>query len=262
MPDVLSPANSHRLTRLAEKMHDQRYRDGYIAAHTRQVLAKQMRSFRGEKSQTEFAAFLDKRQTVVSRLENPSYSGWTLGTLFEIASKVGVAVFVRFVDFPTFLKYSDDQTGEALHPRPYDRESVDAFALYEAEKENSQTVQFSNFLNAGNILTMNDILSTNDVLTSSCGGATGYLPLNASPSTETTVWETTPANQAVAEDSNMVIANERAARQRLEEENKRLKEALLSQSSRDAYYPQGSVVPTSPVGPGRMQVHIHPYGQW
>jgi hypothetical protein len=114
-------------------MHDKKYRDGYVAAHNRQVLAKQMREFRGDKSQTEFAELIDKRQTIVSRLENPNYSGWTLGTLFEMASKLNVAVFVRFVDFPTFLKYSGQQSEAALHPAVYDQQQVDDFALSEAK---------------------------------------------------------------------------------------------------------------------------------
>jgi hypothetical protein len=135
MPTESSPADSHRLVRVAEKMHNKEYRDGYVAAHTRQVLAKQMREFRGDKSQTEFAEMLEKRQTVVSRLENPSYSGWTLSTLFDIASKLSVAVFIRFVDFPTFLKYSGDQSEAALHPAEYNQQQVDDFALAEANRE-------------------------------------------------------------------------------------------------------------------------------
>ena len=135
MPQKESHVDSHRLVRLAEKMHDKRYRDGYVATHTRQVLAKQMREFRGHRPQTEFADLIDKRQTMVSRLENPNYSGWTLGTLFEIASKLNVAVFVRFVDFPTFLKYSGIQTATAFHPAAYDAQQVDDFAEAEASRE-------------------------------------------------------------------------------------------------------------------------------
>ena len=138
MSQELNHAGSHRLTRLAEKMHDKEYRDGYVAAHTRQVLAKQVREFRGDKSQTEFADLIEKKQTVVSRLENPGYSGWTLKTLFEIAAKLNVAVFVRFVDFPTFLKYSGEQSEPAFHPASYDKDSVDDFACFEAWREDFQ----------------------------------------------------------------------------------------------------------------------------
>jgi len=138
----LSPADSPRLLRLAEKMHDKEYRDGYVAAHTRQVLSKQMREFRGAKPQVEFAALLDKRQTMVSRLENPNYSGWTLNTLFEVASKLNVAVFVRFVDFQTFLQYTGKQSEAALHPERYNQKRVDDFARTKAEEELQRILNF------------------------------------------------------------------------------------------------------------------------
>jgi hypothetical protein len=117
----LSLVASHRIMRLIEKMGDKRYRHGYVAAHTRDMLAKQMREFRGEISQTEFAEKLDKRQTMVSRLENPSYVGWTLSTMFEIARKLDVAVFVRFVDFASFLTLAES----ALHPCSHDDKQLE-----------------------------------------------------------------------------------------------------------------------------------------
>src|SRR5262249_18551523 len=75
-------ADSHRLRSLIEKFRDKAYRDSYIAAHTRRFLARQMRKFRGEKSQVAFGDVIGKRQTVVSRLEDPNYGKWTLQTLF------------------------------------------------------------------------------------------------------------------------------------------------------------------------------------
>jgi hypothetical protein len=108
-----------------DKFRNKRYRDGYVAAHTREVLAKQMREFRGDQSQSAFAQEMGKRQTVISRLENPSYIGWTLSTMFEIARKRNVAVFVRFVDFPTFLKLSEDMSDSALHPKSYDEDHME-----------------------------------------------------------------------------------------------------------------------------------------
>ena len=128
MSDAQSRANSHRVARLAQDMHDERSRHGYVEGHSRHFLARQMRGFRGDRTQAEFGGLIDKRQTVVSRLEDGNYRGWTLGTMFEIARKLGVAVFVRFVDFQTFLKYSDDMSDEAIHPRPYDQALVDATA--------------------------------------------------------------------------------------------------------------------------------------
>jgi hypothetical protein len=86
------------------------------------VLARQMRNFRGDLSQAEFGAQLGKRQTIISRLESPAYGSWTLRTMFEIARKKNLAVFARFVDFPTFLKYTNDLSDDALNPQPYEPE--------------------------------------------------------------------------------------------------------------------------------------------
>src|SRR5437660_993614 len=129
---------SHRVRSLIEKMRDKRYRDGYVAAHTRQILAKQMREFRGTISQTEFAGAVGKRQTIISRLENPNYVGWTLTTMFEIARKLDVAVFVRFVDFATFLKLSEDMSESALHPRAYKQADMDAILEEPEGKEETE----------------------------------------------------------------------------------------------------------------------------
>jgi hypothetical protein len=126
------PVASHRFLSLAEKFHDKRYRDGYVAAHTRGVLARQMRNFRGQLSQADFAAKIGKQKTVVSRLENPAYSGWSLRTMLEIARKENVAVLVRFVDFPTFLGFTDDMSDESLHPHAYDQTAIDRFAAYQS----------------------------------------------------------------------------------------------------------------------------------
>lgn len=123
-----------RLRVLAENMKNKRYRDAYVSSHTRHVLAQQMRQFRGDLSQQEFGKLIDKRQTVISRLENPSAGAWQLRTMLEIARKRDVAVLCRFVDFPTFLKYADDLSEESLAPLPYDESEVDAFVQREDEQ--------------------------------------------------------------------------------------------------------------------------------
>jgi hypothetical protein len=132
MDGGLDPADSRRLARLAEKFHDKQYRDSYVASHTRGVLAQQMRNFRGDLSQAEYADKIGKQKTVIGRLQNPGYAGWSLRTMLEIAGKENVAVLVRFVDFPTFLGFTDDLSDESLHPRAYDQGEVDLFAGYQS----------------------------------------------------------------------------------------------------------------------------------
>jgi hypothetical protein len=125
-----NPAASHRLLSLAAKFHDEEYRNGYIASHTRGVLAKQMRNFRGTLSQEQFAEKLDKQKTVIARLEKPAYAGWSLRTMLEVARKEKVALLCRFVDFPTFLNFTDDMTDDALDPQSYDEVKTEEIVSY------------------------------------------------------------------------------------------------------------------------------------
>ena len=128
------PADSPRLRSLIEKFRDKAYRDSYIAGHTRRFLARQMRKFRGEKSQNNFGDLIGKRQTVVSRLEDPNYGKWTLQTLFDVAEKLNVAILVRFVDIPTFLRLSEDMSEDASQPQPYDEAKAAALLERPAKK--------------------------------------------------------------------------------------------------------------------------------
>lgn len=119
-------ANFRRTLELAKKFEVKEYRDSYVAAQARRFLARQIRKFRGEKSQEEFGELLGKSQTIVSRLEDPKYGRMTLETLLELASKLDVALFVRFVDFPTFIKYTEDVSEIAARPNSYyDTREVD-----------------------------------------------------------------------------------------------------------------------------------------
>lgn len=130
MQNAPPSANSrNRLIRLIAKLRDVSYRNSYVESHTKLFLARQMRAFRGDKTQKEFADALGVSQSVVSeRLENPNYGKSNLQTLFDTAAKLNVAVFVRFVDFETFLKLSGDMSDDAVHPREYDKDALDALS--------------------------------------------------------------------------------------------------------------------------------------
>jgi transcriptional regulator with XRE-family HTH domain len=113
-------AGSPRFARLIEKFKDREYRHSYVVAHTRRFLARQMRKFRGGRSQAAFAEVLGKQPTQVQRLEDPTYGKHTLQTLFEVAGKLDLAVFVRLVDHRTFLRLSADLSEDAFEPLPYE----------------------------------------------------------------------------------------------------------------------------------------------
>lgn len=128
MPDGQHHASSHRFARLVPKLADKAYRNSYVAHQTRQFLARQVRALRGDKSQNEFGALLDKPQSVVSRLEDPNYGKWTLQTLFDVAASLDCAVIVRIVNYPTFLRFTSNMTEAAARPESYNQEAVDSLA--------------------------------------------------------------------------------------------------------------------------------------
>ena len=117
---------------MAQKLKDADYRKSYIGAHVRQFLARQIRELRGDETQADFGKRIDKAQNVVSRLEDPAYGKATLSTLLDIAAKLDRALIVRFVDFKTYLKLTEDQSNEAAAPAPYDELAVSEFAWKES----------------------------------------------------------------------------------------------------------------------------------
>ncbi|MBH0180506.1 MAG: hypothetical protein HP490_02190 [Nitrospira sp.] len=121
-------ASSHRITSLAKKLRNKKYRDSYLSSHVRTFLANQMASLQGEMSQQEFGALLGKPQPIVSRLQNPEYGKYSLQTLLEIASKLDIALIARFVDYPTFLKFTNDFSDEALRPDKFNPDQLDLLA--------------------------------------------------------------------------------------------------------------------------------------
>jgi hypothetical protein len=128
-------AISRRLARLAGKLRDKLYRDSFVAARCRRFLAHQMRALRGDMSQAEFGKLLDKPQSVVSRLEDPTYGKMTLNSLLEVAAKTDRALLVQFVDWKTLLKMVADESEEASAPTPYDQIDIQSFVQAEALKD-------------------------------------------------------------------------------------------------------------------------------
>jgi transcriptional regulator with XRE-family HTH domain len=101
---------------LYEKLQKKSYRNAYIAEHVRRGIAYQIRALREQRgwNQAMFSKELDKPQSVVSRLEDPSYGKVTIQTLLEVADVCDVALQVRFVPYSCFLKNSRDVSSESM----------------------------------------------------------------------------------------------------------------------------------------------------
>lgn len=104
---------------LPKRFESKEYRSSYVEEHIRVFLANQIRSLRGDMTQTEFGRLVGKPASVISRIENENYSGVSLNTLLEIASALDVALLVRFVDFPTFQEIAGDMSVEAARPSSF-----------------------------------------------------------------------------------------------------------------------------------------------
>lgn len=129
MYPVPENVTSPRFALLAPKLADKSYRDSYVSTQLRTWLADQVRALRGGMSQKEFGQLIGKPQTVVSRLEDSNYGRLTLETLLDVASKLDIALLVRFVDYTTFLTATNDFSEAALRPAPYDQEAINNLAL-------------------------------------------------------------------------------------------------------------------------------------
>lgn len=100
--------------RLIEKLQNRKYRAAYVDENVRTGIAYQVRALRGDLSQSGFGRKIKKPQSVVSRLEDPDYGKLSIQTLLEIASALDVALLVKFVSFPEFIRQTRDVSPENL----------------------------------------------------------------------------------------------------------------------------------------------------
>jgi transcriptional regulator with XRE-family HTH domain len=105
-----------------------------MARQIKLFLAEQIRALRGNLTQKEFGEHINKPQSVVSRLEKQADRHISIQTLIDIAERLDLAVLVRFVDFPTFLKYTEDYSDSALAPASYCQADIDALAQAEERR--------------------------------------------------------------------------------------------------------------------------------
>ena len=57
-------------------------------------------------SQAQFGKEAGKPQSAIARAESPEYGRWNIGTLIDFANAFDVALEVRFVDWPTFIRWT------------------------------------------------------------------------------------------------------------------------------------------------------------
>jgi transcriptional regulator with XRE-family HTH domain len=129
-----------RIKPLAKQLNNKEFRDGYLDSHVKMFIAEQIKCLRGHKSQKEFAKELGTTQSVVSRLENPEYGKVTIQTLLEIASKLDIALLVRFSGYPEFLEITSDFSEKTFKPKSFDQKDIELMTRrLEAEDTSSSS---------------------------------------------------------------------------------------------------------------------------
>jgi transcriptional regulator with XRE-family HTH domain len=126
--------------RLVEKLSNREYRDAFVAEGVKSWVARQIRALREQRklSQSELGELCSKPQNAISRLEDPDYGQMSLQTLLELASAFDVALSVKFVDYPAFLRETKDTSTQSM--------LVDSFTVsnFSAETANSIIIQSQN----------------------------------------------------------------------------------------------------------------------
>jgi hypothetical protein len=114
--------------KLWAKLRKKAYRRAFVEEHVRRGIASQIRAMRDDPTrqwnQGELSRRMNKPQSVVSRLEDPSYGKMTIQTLLEVAATFDVALIVKFVGFRRFLRETDDLTIESMQVENFDTEDA------------------------------------------------------------------------------------------------------------------------------------------
>ncbi len=99
-----------------EKLNDPEYRHAYLKEATKGWVVLQLRTLREERgwTQADLAHYTGKSQPAIARIESESYGNWSTNTLLDLATAFDVALEIRFVSWPKFLKDTTDASPAAM----------------------------------------------------------------------------------------------------------------------------------------------------
>jgi transcriptional regulator with XRE-family HTH domain len=137
------PALSTWSDKLVPKLANQEYRHAYMAEGVKTWIARQVRALREQRdwSQGDLARESGKKQSAISRIEDPDYGQLTLQTLFDIAKAYDLPLLVQFVEWQDWLYRMEDVSTEALRKDSFDGDHLAALSnqQYLAGNESSLT---------------------------------------------------------------------------------------------------------------------------
>lgn len=116
-----------RKKKLIEELKNKEYRDAFASEHIDTGIPFQIKTIREQRrwSQKELGENVHEamKQELISRLEDPDYSKFTLATLKRLASAFDVGLIVRFVPISDLVEWELGLTSESLKAVSFDQDS-------------------------------------------------------------------------------------------------------------------------------------------
>jgi transcriptional regulator with XRE-family HTH domain len=108
------------------RLANKKRRRAYVHAELVNGVAHQIRVLRQQRkwTQQQLAKRLGTSQTVVSRLEDPSYGKFSVQTLLNVGSAFDVAVLVRYMPFSEFMLHTWDTSPSRFEAVAYDEDAA------------------------------------------------------------------------------------------------------------------------------------------
>ncbi len=115
-----------RRSELVESFRDVEYRESYAEDFLNTSIATQMRVIREQRgmTQAQLAQAVGTKQTAISRIENVNNPARNIGTLAEIAFKLGCRLKVSFETFGSLIEESLYFSRETLKRPAFEEDSV------------------------------------------------------------------------------------------------------------------------------------------
>ena len=113
--------------RLLKELGNKDARHVFVEEHARTGPAYQIKAMRDARdwSQEKLGQKLGgEPQSTISRLENPDYGRFTIGTLLRVADAFDVALMVRFVSFGELVSKYSNLTPDALNAPSFKSDAV------------------------------------------------------------------------------------------------------------------------------------------
>jgi transcriptional regulator with XRE-family HTH domain len=124
------PGLSTSSEKLVPRLSNREYRHAYMMEGVKSWIARQVRALREQRgwSQGDLARESGKRQSAISRIEDPDYGQLTLQTLFDLAQAFDIPLLVQFAEWPDWLNRMEDVATEWLQKESFNAEELSALS--------------------------------------------------------------------------------------------------------------------------------------